>query len=113
MLLNPYRKRPLQGRAFMLALQYPKRLAAEVSNVGLLSFSLAGVTRKAHVFSHMAVCQLASGADVAHTVFVALQAWAKFVNRFRHSSSSVMGWLRKPAVAANRYKFRPAIVLFD
>jgi len=72
MLLNPCRKRPLQGRAFMLALQFPKRLAAEVRNVGLLSFSLAGVTRIAlAAFSTLRV-QAALPATFARAVSIAV-----------------------------------------
>ena len=45
MRVNPLSNCQLQGRAFVLALKFPKRLAAEVRDVGLLSFSLAIVTR--------------------------------------------------------------------
>jgi hypothetical protein len=53
MLGNPIGDCPLQRRAFVLALQFPKRLAAEVRDVRLLSFSLAVVTRNVHVFSQV------------------------------------------------------------
>jgi hypothetical protein len=50
---DPLRDCPLQGRASVLALEFPKRLAAEMRDVRLPSLSLAVVTRNIHVFSQV------------------------------------------------------------